>query len=43
MNMAYRGEGGAQLADGDCGQAGVADVTATRVTSPRTTTALSAE
>jgi hypothetical protein len=43
MNVAYRDEGDAQLAGSDRDLAGVADVTATRVASSTTTTALREE
>jgi hypothetical protein len=40
MNVEYRDEGDAQLVGSDRGLVGVADVTATRVASSKTTTAL---
>jgi hypothetical protein len=43
MSAAYRDEGDAQLAGSDRGLMGVADITATRVASSKTTTALRAE
>ena len=43
MSVGYRAQGDAQLASSDRGLASIAGITATRVASPKTITALRAE